>query len=107
MQILTVLVPIAKAATSVTDVTVMDTPACFKANDMRMGIESCFSSTVRLSSAFNNTIYIFKTNLIIFNLITSLLMKKLHKNAHFSPLKNFWGLLLKFYSKNENKNFKF
>lgn len=44
----------AKAATSVTEVTVMDTPACFNATDIRSGIESRFSSSVKLSNAFGN-----------------------------------------------------
>ena len=41
----------AKAATSVTEVTVMDTPACFSASDIRSGIECPFSSSDRLSRA--------------------------------------------------------
>ena len=44
----------------------------------------------------------------LMKLLRYVTLKKLHKHSHFSPLLNFWGLLLKFYhSKNGNKNLKF
>lgn len=47
----TVVEPMANATKLVMDVTVMDTPACFKVRATLMGSSSCFSAAVRLFHA--------------------------------------------------------
>ena len=56
--LLTVVAPIANAAMSVTEVTVMDTPACFNDLAMRSGIGSCLSSFDKLSNACQITVFL-------------------------------------------------